>query len=768
MRVPCRFVIAATCGLLSSLAAAAPPTAVEFFHAGYRHYFVTAFAPEAAALDANPASGWRRTGETFALAEPGTPGTVPVCRFWSGATFAPLSSHFYTADAQECAGLRAGTAWRDEGEAFAMALPDAGGGCAAGTRPLWRFYNRGTTGAPNHRFTVSPDVRAAMLAEGWTAEGAGTGVAGCVPLPAAQRTLDGHVVDGKVEGALVCVDANRNGRCDPAETSAETDATGAFRLAVAEDAAAPLVAEILVGRAHCHEPDPPVVASYRMASPRAYGTEITPITTLLHLTGIADMRLAEDLVRAMLGLPPGFDLKPGATGSAAALRNAVEAGAATALKSRGLALDLARRGALADVVAALPPALVELPRLIIETRDEAAITSREQYVDALFVLANPALPESSIGLNGKIRGRGNSTWGQPKNPYKLQFANDASYAALGDVLGMKKQRNWALLADWFDRSLLRNKLALSLGASSVFADGLKWTPTGQHVEVWLNGAYQGVYLLTEDIRIDRSRLDIRKMGRNDVDGGFILEADFRLDCYNGPEANLQIVTAQGASICVDTPDEESITPAQLAYARRLVAEVEADVYGPRRLDRIHRESFVDWYLLQELFRNNDAIFISSDFMWKDTDSAVRPQDRLLNMGPIWDFDRAAGNVNYNENWRSDGCWVSVPYPPNWIARMFDNADFRALTLARWQQKRAALATFVNDGLDHFARRLAAPQARNFERWPILGLQLVNYHSFATHAEEVAFLRRWLNERMAWMDVAFANQESFDVMCRQPE
>ena len=86
----------------------------------------------------------------------------------------------------------------------------------------------------------------------------------------------------------------------------------------------------------------------------------------------------------------------------------------------------------------------------------------------------------------------------------MQFKNDANYAALPDVLGMPKNRNWALLADYFDRSLMRNKLALSLGTSSVFSEGLKWTPSGQHVEVYLNDDYIGVYLLTEDIRIDPS------------------------------------------------------------------------------------------------------------------------------------------------------------------------------------------------------------------------------------------------------------------------
>ena len=334
---------------------------------------------------------------------------------------------------------------------------------------------------------------------------------------------------------------------------------------------------------------------------------------------------------------------------------------------------------------------------------------------------------------------------------------------------MKKQRNWALLADYFDRSLIRNKLALSLGSSSVFADGLKWSPSGQHVEVWLNNDYVGVYLLTEDIRIDPARLNLKKMSSTpaagEVDGGYIVEVDFRLDCYKGFDFTLQLVTPQGVPFCVDTPDEEAITPAQLAYIKDLLVEVENDVYGPNRQEKINQASFADWYLLEEFLRNIDAVFVSSDYMWKDTGAAVDPRDRLLNMGPPWDFDRSAGNVNYLDGWKSEGCWAAKSFQPNWFSRLFDNPDFLALTLSRWQQKRPALETFVNASIDIYARRLMVAQQRNFQRWPIFDVPLTNYYVFSNHDEEVAFVRRFLNERMTWLDKAYASPEAFNALCR---
>jgi hypothetical protein len=761
--------LAAWGGMASPFTQAAT-TAVEYFHHGFGHYFLSASAPEIAALDADRASGWARTGESFAVMDVGATGAANVCRFWTAQAYAPVSSHFYTPLAAECATVAARPEWIYEGSAFALVLPDAAGACPAATVPLYRLYNNGASGAPNHRYTTRAALRAQMLAQGWTPEGAGIGVTGCVPAGAEPTLLRGLVIGACAERARVCVDANRNGRCDGSEGQAYANAGGAYELATAGATTAPLVAEVLAGGTDCTARGGSELA-YRMASPSpAYATNVTPYSTLVHLTGYANLALCEDLVRANLGLPPTFAIKLASAPAASSLAASVARAIVTALEARGADLDLSSPSSLAAVVASFPPALTELPRLTIATANAAPIDSKDVYVDATFVLTNPAAAVPATNLKGKIRGRGNTTWGQPKNPYKVQFANDASFAAMPDVLGMPRQRNWALLADYFDRSLMRNKLALSLGGSSVFADGLKWTPAAQHLEVWLNDDYVGVYLLTEDIRIDPARLPIRKMStdpaKGEVDGGYIVEVDFRLDCYQGSDLDLALTTPVGVPICVDTPDESAITTAQLAYVKSLLLDVEASLYGKDvRVDRMNLASYADWYLLQEYFRNNDALMISSDFMWKDTAAAAQSPDRLLNMGPIWDFDRSAGNVDTFDNWLSQGCWVSKPWLPNWLARMFDNPQFLALTLSRWQDKRPALAAFVEGSLATYARRLQAPAQRNFARWPILGQPLTNHYTFTTYAEEVAFLRQFTSERLAWLDKVFVSKETFDAWCR---
>jgi probable HAF family extracellular repeat protein len=156
--------------------------AVEYHHEGFDHYFMTAIADEIAKLDNGTIAGWARTGGTFNVYAGDQVGTSPVCRFFSTA-FAPRSSHFYTANAPECATVQRNPNWQFEARVFNVGAPDANGNCAAATQPVYRLYNNGMGAAPNHRYTTSLATRAAMLAQGWVPEGYGAdAVIMCAPL----------------------------------------------------------------------------------------------------------------------------------------------------------------------------------------------------------------------------------------------------------------------------------------------------------------------------------------------------------------------------------------------------------------------------------------------------------------------------------------------------------------------------------------------------------------------------------------------------------
>jgi hypothetical protein len=165
----------------------APQTAVEYYYDVWNYYFETANQAEIAALDGGAFGGaWKRTGETFKVwPSPSNPSAVPTCRFFSIA-FAPKSSHFYTPFPSECAFVQTNqamqAAWQFENIAFYIQLADTNGLCSGGTIPLYRLYNNGMGGAPNHRYTTSVTVLGQMQAAGWTFEGNGnTMVFACVP-----------------------------------------------------------------------------------------------------------------------------------------------------------------------------------------------------------------------------------------------------------------------------------------------------------------------------------------------------------------------------------------------------------------------------------------------------------------------------------------------------------------------------------------------------------------------------------------------------------
>ena len=154
--------------------------AVEYYYADWDYYFMTAFPDEQAVLDGGAFGGvWKRTGESFTVWTQGSAISPATCRFFSinpnfvSTDGTPKSSHFYTPFSPECQTVKGSPDWQFEGVAFFMELTDAAGNCPGGTTPLYRLYNNGMGGAPNHRYTTSRAVFDKMVAQGWVPEGNG-------------------------------------------------------------------------------------------------------------------------------------------------------------------------------------------------------------------------------------------------------------------------------------------------------------------------------------------------------------------------------------------------------------------------------------------------------------------------------------------------------------------------------------------------------------------------------------------------------------------
>jgi len=170
------------------LAESSPPpggatvTIKEYFHAAFGHYFITANTDEMSKIESGVFVGWAATGRLFKAYQSGGTGTAAVCRFFTTA-FAPKSSHFYAPRGAGCEPVFENKDWQFEADAFYVAEANDAGACPTGTQPIYRLYNNGQTGAPNHRYTNDPAVRSQMMAQGFVPEGKGAeGVGFCAPL----------------------------------------------------------------------------------------------------------------------------------------------------------------------------------------------------------------------------------------------------------------------------------------------------------------------------------------------------------------------------------------------------------------------------------------------------------------------------------------------------------------------------------------------------------------------------------------------------------
>jgi len=385
------------------------------------------------------------------------------------------------------------------------------------------------------------------------------------------------------------------------------------------------------------------------------------------------------------------------------------------------------------------PVRVNLPVLRITTDNSAPIDSKEDYVPGQMTLESNVAGAAPVIGAMQIRGRGNSTWGMPKKPYRLKLTDKQS------LLGMPASKDWVLLANYSDKTLMRNSLAMDLGANI----GMPWAPRIAFVEVYLNGRYDGAYLLSENIKIAKDRVNIDQLAAGDVaadkiTGGYLLEVDFRQDGHTMFSAIDQL------PIVFQDPEEPA--QAQEDYIRQYIDDFETVLYSDDFANPvtgyaayIDVDSFVRWFLVNEIFRNVDAQMWSSCWMYK-------PRGGKLHMGPLWDFDIAAGNIDYNDAYQTAGWWIrDAP----WISRLFEDPVFAARARQVWNEIKADQLTGLFDSIPANAGVLQQAQLNNFQRWPILETYVwPNYRIPGSFSGEIDYLDSWLSARIAWMDAQF--------------
>lgn len=392
-----------------------------------------------------------------------------------------------------------------------------------------------------------------------------------------------------------------------------------------------------------------------------------------------------------------------------------------------------------DLAAVSPVAPADVLPLLSLTTDGGAAIDHDIYVAGALAIAAVDAGENYQGTL-QVKGHGNSTWDMPKKPYRIKLDVKAP------LLGMPSDKNWLLLANYSDKTLLRNLVAMTLGERL----GMAWSPRSRMVELALNGQYQGVYQLMENIRVDHNRVDIEEMEPGDVappevTGGYLFELDMRRDCA----ANVQFDTSRGVPFCIDTPDDEDIVPAQYDYLRGYVQQTEDAIWSGGFTDPVtgyrawlDPASFIDWYIVNELVANVDSANFSSIWNYKD-------RDGLLMRGPLWDFDLSTGNAYYGTCADPQGFWV---HEGTWYQRLFDDPWFASQVRQRWTAVKAGALDTLPDLIDEHAAELGAAASANFQKWPILDAWVwPNVVVTGSHEGDLAYAKDWLRQRIDWLD-----------------
>jgi subtilisin-like proprotein convertase family protein len=406
----------------------------------------------------------------------------------------------------------------------------------------------------------------------------------------------------------------------------------------------------------------------------------------------------------------------------------------------------------------LPIVFINSPQTITETESTATVGiidngSNRNYIN-----------DPKNNYNGKvaINVRGSSTKNFEKKSYSFETQDIAGNPTPNPILGMPTETDWVLNASYIDKTFLRNALTFDISRSmGHYASRYKF------VEVVQNNEYRGMYLLCERPKHDVNRIAIQKMNANDdvfpdYTGGYILKIDRHED--PGWYSLLPGLSPSGAKFYYNYvyPKDIDITASQRNYIQTYMNGFETMMNSANFADPasgypkyIDVTSFVDLFIINELSKNVDGYKLST-YLYKDNID----QGGKLFAGPVWDYDIAYHNCNYGlsfdpSGWAYQGQVDDYPSPTWWIKLMQDPA-FVNKVYCRWHDLRKTTLDLptLYSYLDATASPLAEARSRNFRQWPTLGAFIFpnpQDQNAANYASEVADLKNWLSNRIAWLD-----------------
>jgi len=402
-----------------------------------------------------------------------------------------------------------------------------------------------------------------------------------------------------------------------------------------------------------------------------------------------------------------------------------------------------------------------LPVIVINTLgqvipDEPKIEAHMGIIDNAGGINKITDPFNGYDGNVGIEIRGSSSQMFEKKNYTVETRTATGENNNVPLLGMPEENDWVLHGPYSDKTLMRNGLTFHLGNQMG-----RWAPRTRFCELYINDDYRGIYLLMEKIKRDKNRVDISKLNPDeitgtDLTGGYILSIDRPDIHWISPYPGMY-----GGVIKINYiyPDYEDMPDQQKQYIKDYVTSFEKALHGsqfrdPEKGYRAYADvnSFIDYFLINELNRNVDAYRLSA-FFYKDKGGKIH-------MGPLWDHNLSFANADYYQGFNPYGWvihgidandWFQVPF---WWQRLREDDYFNKEIKKRWQSLRQEIFTLDNiyEYIDSITTLLDVAKERNFQRFPVLGHYVwPNYFIGNTYEEEISFMKDWIADRLDWMD-----------------
>lgn len=409
-----------------------------------------------------------------------------------------------------------------------------------------------------------------------------------------------------------------------------------------------------------------------------------------------------------------------------------------------------------------------LPLMIINTHGQTVERTPRVMVDMGLVDNGEGqlnhVDDEMNAYSGKIgiNRRGQSSYGFPKNQYRIELQREDSSSIDVSILGLPRENDFILYGPHSDKTMMKNVLTYEL-----FRKTGRWAPRTRFIEVIVDNDYRGIYLLTERLKRDRYRVNIQNLNNEDsiwpeISGGYILKRDKTE--FSEPEEWWESTVNQPYNKRMwyehHHPKYKDLTQEQVSYIRDWMKKFEKMMSGNNFKDPVNGykahmevESFIDMMFINEITKGIDNYNFSSYF-YKENDA----DGGLLVYGPAWDYNIGYGNVNYGKDWDASetyGWCYTQGGRIYWFKRLMEDPEFRNKVYCRWTVFRDGIFSDSNvlSIIDSCVHVLGNAVDRNFDKYPILGEYIwPAIPPFPeTYAEEVKNLEDWLLGRLQWMD-----------------